>query len=60
MQSGLYCAMARDNEIDNFRPVTLHGELFFANKGLIELCIEESKAKHPNWEYRIVEVMDGK
>ena len=52
-----YAAFARiKGTHDNHQLVTLGGQIFFANIGLIELCIEYSSKKHPDWEYIIKEV----
>ena len=47
----MYCAMAKIKGTNQWEVVTLFGDLFFADKGLIEMFIEYSKKKHPDWEY---------
>lgn len=47
----MYCAMAKIKGTNQWEVVTLYGDLFFADKGLIEMFIEYSSKKHPNWEY---------
>lgn len=42
---------------NDYQMVTLGGQIFFADKGLVELCIEKSLEKHPNWEFVIQEVV---
>lgn len=52
-------AMARISESEPYQMVTLNGELFMANRGLIESCIEKSKVKHPDWQFVVREVLHG-
>jgi len=49
----MYAAYARIKGAIEYSLVTLHGEIFMANKGLIELMVEKSQSKHPDWEFRI-------
>lgn len=52
-------AMVRISESEPYQMVTLNGELFMANRGLIESCIEKSKVKHPDWQFVVREVLHG-
>lgn len=49
----MFCAMAKIKGTGAWSIVTLHCDLFFADKGLIEMFIEYSSKKHPDWEYMI-------
>jgi len=52
----MYVAMARNSDSEPFEMVTLRGEIFVANKGLIDLFIEKSAAKHPDWQFEVRKV----
>ena len=55
-EAGNYAASARINENSPWQHVTLGRQLFFANKGLIDIMVEAMKVKHPTAEFRIEKV----
>ena len=54
-QYAVYARIKGSNS--EYQMVTLNGQIFFGDKGLIELCIEKALDKHPTWELIVQEVL---